>query len=339
MHGLYLLWWVQEKHVPAAFVAAILAAGDLALMALEVPTGWFADRCGHRVSLIAGSLIQVAGMLFCWLGAGVSGLLTASLLVALGDAFRSGADQALLYRSCVALDRESDFQKIQAKTNALQLGALVGLILAGGAIVETWGFAIGWLVETMVSAAGLAIAYAMVEPPARAETTSSNSAAVAQQPDATLLPPRLSAGDLRNLMRLIVPASLLCGAASAAAFLAQTVGGADAGRVTALVAIVTLAEAAGSAVAVHLAPRMRTQVMLASGAAVIMAAGLIFPAAFLPAVVALSFLLGVAHPLRAAAVQHLTADGMRARAASIASACDNAFRTVALISAGLLPRR
>jgi hypothetical protein len=57
MHGLYLLWWVQEKRVPPA---------------------------------------QVAGILVFWLGQGVTGLLLATLLVALGDAFRSGADQALL---------------------------------------------------------------------------------------------------------------------------------------------------------------------------------------------------------------------------------------------------
>jgi len=54
MHGLYLLWWVQERAIPASIVAAILAAGDLAIVAFEVPTGWFADRFGHRVSLIIG---------------------------------------------------------------------------------------------------------------------------------------------------------------------------------------------------------------------------------------------------------------------------------------------
>ena len=97
MHGLYLLWWVQEKHVPVAVVAALLAAGDLTITALEIPTGWLADRYGHRVSLIAGSLAQVVGMVMCWLGEGIPGLLSAILLVAIGDAFRSGADQALLY--------------------------------------------------------------------------------------------------------------------------------------------------------------------------------------------------------------------------------------------------
>src|SRR5215468_12602426 len=87
MHGLYLLWWVQQKHVPAPTVAVILAIADVALMALEVPTGWFADKFGHRKSLIVGSAVQVAGMLLCWLGQGVPGLLAASLLVGSGTHF------------------------------------------------------------------------------------------------------------------------------------------------------------------------------------------------------------------------------------------------------------
>jgi MFS family permease len=66
MHGLYLLWWVQERHLSPVAVATTLAAGDFALMMLEVPTGWFADRCGHRTSLILGSTVQVLGMLWCW---------------------------------------------------------------------------------------------------------------------------------------------------------------------------------------------------------------------------------------------------------------------------------
>jgi hypothetical protein len=133
MHGLYLLWWVQEKHVPVPVVATLLAAGDLAITALEIPTGWLADRFGHRISLIAGALTQAAGMVLCWLGEGVVGLLSAILLVALGDTLRSGADQALLYRSCLALEREPDFQSIESRSRSLQLVALVAFILAGGA--------------------------------------------------------------------------------------------------------------------------------------------------------------------------------------------------------------
>ena len=105
-------------------------------------------------------------MLLCWLGQGIPGLVTASLLVGLGDGFRSGADQALLYRSCVALDREADFQRIEARTRAVQISAMVGLVMAGGFIVTAWGFAAGWLAETLLCATGLVLACSMVEPPA-----------------------------------------------------------------------------------------------------------------------------------------------------------------------------
>ncbi|HEX7136937.1 MAG TPA: MFS transporter, partial [Vicinamibacterales bacterium] len=164
MHGLYVLWWVQQKHVSVAAVAAILAAGDLFVTLLELPTGWLADRWGHRASLIAGSLLQIAGMLFAGLGNGIPGVLASSLVIAAGDAFRSGADQALLYRSCGAVG-DQDFQRREARARALQLVALVLMVLAGGAIVSAWGFATGWFVETLFSVVGLAIAFAMVEPP------------------------------------------------------------------------------------------------------------------------------------------------------------------------------
>ena len=154
MDGLYLLWWVQEKQMSPALVAATMAAGDLALMALEVPTGWFADRFGSRRSLILGSFLQVAGMICCWLAEGVPGLVGACLLVALADAFRSGADHSLLYRSCTALGREADFQRIEARARAIQVVVLALLTVGGGAIVTTWGFAAGWIAETLLCAAG-----------------------------------------------------------------------------------------------------------------------------------------------------------------------------------------
>ena len=73
------------------------------------------------------------------------------------------------------------------------------------------------------------------------------------------------------------------------------------------------------------------------GAAVTIA-GLALPALFVPAVVALSWLQGIGEPLRAAAIQRVAADHVRARAASVASACDKAAATIALVIAGSVPR-
>jgi MFS family permease len=325
MHGLYLLWWVQEKEMSPAVVASVLAAGDLALTALELPTGWFADRFGHRVSLIVGSFVQTIGMLWCWLGDGMLGLVTASVLVALGDAFRSGADQALLYRTCLALDREQDFQKLEAHSEAVALGALVTLVLAGGVIVETNGFAIGWLAETMLCIAGLAIACAMVEPPAHSAGPSGDG----------------PAGDVvpigyQRLAMSIMPAALLGGAASGAAFLAQTAGTNSPAQLTLLVAALTAAEAGGSWLASRLPPAApHDQLKLAPLGLGLVVSAVAMPSSVPVVALALAFLSGAARPLRAAAIQRLAADSIRARVASVASACDMAVSTVLLPMAGL----
>jgi Major Facilitator Superfamily len=327
MHGLYLLWWVQEKGMSPALVAAILAAGDVALMALELPTGWFADRFGHRASLMLGSFVQIVGMLWCWLGEGVPGLITASVLVALGDAFRSGADEALLYRTCLALGRADDYQKIEAKTDSIALAALVVMVLVGGAIVHYGGFAIGWLAETLLCVIGLGCALAMVEPPPQGADTPAN----VSSRGASSIP-------FRQLALAILPAALLGGAASAAAFLAQTADGVTVVGATLLVATFTAAEALGSAVATRVSPGTRVhqhRFVIVEIGAILALSVLAVPSSLIVAALALAFLAGIAQPIRSATIQRLATDNVRARAASAASAFDMAVTMMALPLAGL----
>jgi hypothetical protein len=324
MHGLYLLWCVQEKQMAPAIVAAILAAGDLVLMGLELPTGWFADRYGHRASLMAGSFVQALGMLWFWLGEGVHGLVTASVLVALGDGFRSGADQALLYRTCLALGCEERFQRIEARSEAAALSTLVVLILIGGAIVHYGGFAMGWIAETALCSLGFVIACAMVEPPPQPECTSDTMSVTVR----TSFP-------YGRLVTAIVPAAFLGGAASAASFLAQTTGSNSAPTATILVAALTAAEAAGSALASRLpACATRGHILLAVPGAVLAVMAFAWPTALPIVALALSFVVGVAVPLRSATIQRLAADDLRARTASAASAIDMAVSLIMLPLAG-----
>ena len=332
MQGLYLLWWVQEKHVSAATVAVILALGDLALMVLEIPTGWLADKFGHQKSLIAGSAVQVVGMLLCWLGQGLTGMLTANLLVALGDALRSGADQALLYRSCLALDCETDFQRIQGRTYAGQAAALLIQVLVGGFIVQRWGFAAGWIVETVVCGIGLGIECAMIEPPHASERRTD---AADRKNGGDARPTfRLKASSLA-LIALIVPAAFVASGHTATSFLVQTMGGSDAAEMTLRVAAIVLAEAIGSAIAIG-APDtgLRIQVAIGLFGALVLVTGLVVRPLLLLSAIGLSLLDGLALPLRSVMIQRLANDAARARAASLASACDMALKAIALPLAG-----
>jgi hypothetical protein len=258
-------------------------------------------------------------MLWCWLGQGVSGILVATLLVALGDAFRSGADEALIYRTCVALGREDDFQEIEARAGAAELTGLVVLILAGGVIVSRWGFASGWIAETVLAAAGLAMACAMVEPP---------RAGVAA-PDHR----RADEGRVvsRRIVALVIPVSVLIALASTVAFIAQTEENVTVHGLTMLVALFTIAEAAGSLAAIRVGSlRGRGFLAIASAGGVCFLVALTHSSMTSVMVIVLAFLAGLAEPLRSAAIQREASDERRARTASFASACDTALSTLVL---------
>ena len=140
---------------------------------------------------------------------------------------------------------------------------------------------------------------------------------------------------MKRLLALVVPASVLASVATAATFIAQA-GDVEPARMTMTVAGLTLAEAAGSVLAGYVPSSVRGQWILGGLGVAITAVALALPAAFLPGVVALCFMLGLALPLRAAVIQRHTADAVRARAASFASACDKALATIGLIGAGVL---
>jgi hypothetical protein len=105
-----------------------------------------------------------------------------------------------------------------------------------------------------------------------------------------------------------------------------------------LVAAVTLAEAGGALAGARFAGGLRMQWILMGLGMAISASSLAAPALIPGALVALCFLMGLLYPLRASSIQYVVGDGLRARAASLASACDKAIATVGLLAAGILPR-
>jgi MFS family permease len=336
---------VQYKHVSPVAVAAVLAAGEIAITLLEVPTGRFADRFGHRRSLILGSAIQVVAMLLCWLAEGVSGLVVASVCVALGDTFRSGADQALLFESCVADGQPQRFQQIEAKTHSLELIGLVVMMAAGGILVETMGFAAAWIAETVLAASGLAIALAMASPPGPSRNWKKPNHEDREgfedheeKPSIGLASFFVSFDNFVPFVvkgRVIVPAALIGGAASATTFMAQTGESATPMQLTVLVSAITLSEAAGAALARYLRADVATQYWLLATSLLLVTVMAAAPGFFLAGAVTLSVLTGAAAPLRATAIQ-LVIEQRRAEAASWASALDGAIRTLALLVAGHL---
>lgn len=154
-HGIYLLWLTREKGLSVPAAAAMLAAGDALLFALEVPSGWFADRAGYRASLILGSLAQVAGTLALWLASSTEGLAAGTLAIAIGDAFRSGAGDALFHASCAQAGEAHHFTRRLARANSWITAGGIALTVVGGAVAEAFGCGLAWALESLLAIGGL----------------------------------------------------------------------------------------------------------------------------------------------------------------------------------------
>lgn len=164
--AIYLPWLLVNHHLRADVVALDMALYEIVLLVTQVPSGWLADRFGRRPSMAVGSLAQTAGML-AFLAADGPGLaLAAFVLNAVGDAFRSGAQEAWLFESCP----EGAFDRVYAAAQIWMLVAMTVLTLAGGLIADRFGYPVAWWLEISSAAAGLGLVGLMKEPARQLET-------------------------------------------------------------------------------------------------------------------------------------------------------------------------
>lgn len=102
----------------------------------EIPTGMVADRYGRRLSLGIGMALNS----IIWMVFGLSGsfviLAVTQFVGAFAATFASGADEALLYESVQALNRQEEYAKISGRMRAVETLSAMLSGLAMGVIAE-----------------------------------------------------------------------------------------------------------------------------------------------------------------------------------------------------------
>lgn len=106
---------------------------------LEVPTGALADRIGRKHSISLGSLIIALAVIVYGSVPNFYVFLLAELIFAIGYAFVSGADQALLFDTLKVTGRESESKKVMGRYDATYLIGMTIASATGGLIASKWG--------------------------------------------------------------------------------------------------------------------------------------------------------------------------------------------------------
>lgn len=130
MPVIVLYWQSHGLSLQDIFILQVIYS--LAVVILEVPSGYLADKYGYRQSMIVGTILGTAGFFLYWAWPGYWGFLAAELLLALAASAISGTRDAMLFATLKALRLEDTYTKVQG--NQLFFGNLseaVAAVLAG----------------------------------------------------------------------------------------------------------------------------------------------------------------------------------------------------------------
>lgn len=159
------VWFLYFQDILSGAQAILLyAVYDVAITLLEVPSGYMSDRLGRRKTLIASAFAAFGGAVLLAIGDSFTTFAMGQVLIGMGGAFASGTDEAMLYESLAATNREDEIeaQEITAwrfSYVALAVSAVTGGVMA--MINPVLPFAVG-----AVAMIGLIwVTFRFVEPP------------------------------------------------------------------------------------------------------------------------------------------------------------------------------
>jgi MFS family permease len=110
----------------------------ITILALEIPTGAFADRHGRKNAIMISAIIIFIACFVYASGHSFIGFFAAETLWAVGFSFWSGADTAFLYDTLKGLGRENEFKKAYGTYNSISL-VFYGIASVIGGFLVVYG--------------------------------------------------------------------------------------------------------------------------------------------------------------------------------------------------------
>jgi len=127
-----LIPFFYKNNLTMTHVFIVQSSYMATMLILEIPSGYFSDRLGRRITLILGALFLPLGLTLYAFSTMMWQFICAEILLAVAASMRSGTDSALLYDSLQYLKKETSYM---AKEGRADLFARIGSSsssLAGG---------------------------------------------------------------------------------------------------------------------------------------------------------------------------------------------------------------
>lgn len=129
-----IVLFYQENGLSMQDVLLLKGIYSVAVVALEIPSGYLADVWGRKKSLILGSILGCLGFVIYSFTSNFTGFLCAELILGIGSSFISGSDSAMLYDSLLKMNREKEYLKQESRVMSIGNFAEALAGIAGGSL-------------------------------------------------------------------------------------------------------------------------------------------------------------------------------------------------------------
>jgi MFS family permease len=157
-----IYWQNQGLSIQDIFLLQVIFS--VAIVLLEIPSGYFGDVFGRKGSLVLGVLMGTLGFFLYFLATSFTGFAIAEIALALSAAFLSGADSAFLYDTLQQFGVTQRHVKYQGRIiSATKLSEAIAA-LASGLLLIYLSFKALFFAQFIVMALAIPIVLTMREP-------------------------------------------------------------------------------------------------------------------------------------------------------------------------------
>jgi MFS family permease len=163
----------QSNGLSQAQIFSLQSIFAIGMVALEVPSGYFADRCGRRCSLVVGAVISTIGFVVYCVSFSFLPMALAELVLGFGASFISGADAAMAYDSLLSNGEQGKYRKFEAAGFSF-IGLSEAIASVAGGLIAIASVRATIVAQVLVYGSLIPIALRMTEPPRHAAEAGRN---------------------------------------------------------------------------------------------------------------------------------------------------------------------
>jgi MFS family permease len=158
-----IVLFYQDNGLEMQDIFTLKAVYSIAIVLLEIPSGYLADVLGRKKTLIIGAFLGFVGFVIYDFSFGFWGFLVAELTLGLGQSLISGADSALLYDSLKAMKKSDRYLRYEGRMVAIGnfAEAIAGIL--GGLLAEI-SLRTPFYAQTVVAFIAVPTALTLIEP-------------------------------------------------------------------------------------------------------------------------------------------------------------------------------